>query len=282
MRKMLSFILTLCLFCSFLSYNCNAEAFDNQADLSNPKLLKYIEDEIYAQTEANLGSEDYIIEVNATYESKEALFEGISNSRETNYFGYYLSDLDVQFQGTPYVFTLGEDGQTKVVEFVADDGTWERAIRDIAIGSGVILICVTISVVSGGLGAPAISAVFAASAKTATTMALSSGTLGGVSAGLVKYIETGDPEEAMKAAAAAGSKAFKWGAITGAVVGGAQKSYSLYKEAHRVLTPREAELKALENYPGREQVSFLDGEEVPYGTPGSTRADILREVDGVV
>ena len=48
----------------------------------------------------------------------------------------------------------------------------------------------TVSVVSAGVGAPAISVVFAASAKTATTFALSSATFGGVSAAFVKGIET--------------------------------------------------------------------------------------------
>ncbi len=43
---------------------------------------------------------------------------------------------------------------------------------------------------------------------------------------------------------------------------------------------RKSELMALEIYGGEEQVSFLNGKEVPFGTPGSTRPDITREVDG--
>ena len=278
MKRLLSMILSLCLLSTVMVETTYAENVNE--DLSNPDLLRYVEAEVYAQVEAQLCSEDYDIDVSAKYESREAMLEGIANSRETNYFGYCLSDLDIKFQGAPYIFTLGEDGQTKVTEFTADDGTWDRALRDVAIGSGVILICVTVSAVSGGVGAPVISAVFAASAKTATAMALSSGSLGAVSAGLVRYVETGDPEEALKAGAEAGSKAFKWGAITGAAVGGTTKAVSLYKDSHRVLNPREAELKAFEKYSGKKQASFLDGEEVPYGTSGSTRPDVLREFDG--
>lgn len=44
-------------------------------------------------------------------------------------------------------------------------------------------------------------------------------------------------------------------------------------------TARQAELLALDKYPGTEQVSFFDGKEVPWGTPGATRPDIVRIVD---
>ena len=38
-------------------------------------------------------------------------------------------------------------------------------------GSGVILVCVTVSVVTGGAGAPAVSMIFAASAKSGAIFA---------------------------------------------------------------------------------------------------------------
>lgn len=44
-------------------------------------------------------------------------------------------------------------------------------------------------------------------------------------------------------------------------------------------TPRESELKAQEIYGGIEQRSFLNGQEVPYGTPGSTRPDLTRVLE---
>ena len=71
-----------------------------------------------------------------------------------------------------------------------------------AIGAGVILVCVTVSVVSGGLGAPAISAIFAASAKTATVYGVSSGAISGVIAGVSTAVQTdGNMDAALKAAA---------------------------------------------------------------------------------
>lgn len=80
-----------------------------------------------------------------------------------------------------------------IIQFEEYDDTYDKVIRNVAIGTGVILLCVTVSVVTGGLGAPAaVSAIFAASAKSATVFALSSGALSGVSAGIVEGLGTHD------------------------------------------------------------------------------------------
>ena len=42
-------------------------------------------------------------------------------------------------------------------------------------------------------------------------------------------------------------------------------------------TSRESEIEAKERYGGEEQQSYKDGKEVPYGTPGSTRPDLVVE-----
>lgn len=191
--------------------------------LDDKLLLAHIEDLIYSETVRNLNSEKYFVEnVSAVYISKEYLEEVAYNSQSNIYFGYTLAELNDLFQGTRYVFTLGEDGKTTVKELVEiQDTTNEEILKNVAIGTGVILICVTVSVVTGGSGAPAISAIFAASAKTGAIMAVSSAAIGGVSAGVVRGVETGDMNEALEAAALAGSEEFKWGAIGGAIAGGA-------------------------------------------------------------
>ena len=100
--------------------------------------------------------------------------------------------------------------------------------------------------VTAGAGAPVVSAVFAASAKTATTFALSSGAISGAMAGVVTGIQTGDVGEALKAAALEGSEGFKVGAITGALVGGVQQGAAIKKAADALkgspskLTPVQA------------------------------------------
>lgn len=267
------------------------------ATMDDPDLLRYMEDSIYADLEAELG-EDYVVEnVTAVYVpfvSDEYKQELAYNSQENVYFGYTLSELDQQFQGARYIFTTDENGKTTVKEFEAYDDAYDQAIKNVAVGTGVILICVTVSVVSGGVGAAPVCAVFAAAAKTGTIAALSGGVISGAAAGAVKAYETGgDMEAVAREAALKGSEGFKWGAITGALAGGVSEASTLRNAskaaeaakdgatvAKSVPTPRESELAALQKFGGKEQVTFLNGKEVAYGTKGATRPDILREVGG--
>ncbi len=225
------------------SYSFTEEEPPEFSDLADVNLLPYLEDSIYSELVTALNSEDYFVEnVNAIYISKEYLEEVAYNSQENIYFGYTLSELDSYFQGTRYVFTLGDDGQTVVTEFQKYDDTYDQILKNVAIGTGVILVCVTVSIVTYGAGAPAVSMIFAASAKTGTIMALSSGVFSGVSAGVVKGIETGDLNESMKAAALAGSEGFKWGAISGTIAGGAGEAIALKGATLNGLTMNEAAL----------------------------------------
>ena len=272
-------------------------AYLNQfTDLDDPNLLQCVSDEIYTALEADLYSDDYIVEdVNAIYISKEYLEEVAYNSQSNIFFGYTLADIEAQFDGGKYVFTLGDDNQTIVTEFEDYDDTYERIVKNVAIGAGVILVCVTVSAVTGGAGTlPAVSMVFAASAKTGAIMALSFAGIGGVAAGIVKGIQTKNFDEATKAAALVASEGFKWGAITGVITGGFSKALELRKAAkvaetaadmagkvantNTIPTPREAEIQALEKYGGTEQISYLGGKQVAMNTPGATRPDIVRQV----
>lgn len=196
--------------------------------LNDPNLMRFVEDSVYTDLVNQLDSDKYFVEnVEAVYVSKEYLDELAYNSRENVYFGYKLSELDQAFQGERYVFTLGDDGHTDVVPFEKYDDTYDQVVRNVAIGTGVILLCVTVSAVTAGAGAPAVSMIFAASAKTATTFALSSGVISGVSAGVIEGIETHDFDKAVKAASLKGSEGFMWGAVTGAIAGGAGEAIGL-------------------------------------------------------
>lgn len=209
--------------------------------LNDPDLLRYVEDSVYSSVVSELNSDEYFVEnVSSIYLSKEYIEELNYNSQSNIFFGFTLSELEEQFQGKKYVFDLGDNGQTVVHEFEEYDDTYDRVIRNVAIGTGVILLCVTVSVVSGGVGATAVSMIFAASAKTGTVMALSLGSIGVVCAGIVKGIETGDFDQALKAAALVGSEAFKWGAITGSISGGVGEAVSLHGATINGLTMNEA------------------------------------------
>lgn len=209
--------------------------------MGDPNLLRYTEDTIYENLVATLDSDEYFVEnVSAVYISQEYIDELAYNSQANIYFGYTLQELAEQFQGTKYIFTLGDDGSTIVTEFEEYDDTYDRALKNVAIGTGVILVCVTVSVVSAGLGAPAVSMIFSVAAQSGTKMALSGGIMGGVAAGIVTGVQTGDMDEALKAAALAGSEGFKWGAISGALAGGASEAIALKGATRSGLTMNEA------------------------------------------
>lgn len=210
--------------------------------LDDVELLAHIEDLVYRDTVATLNSEEYFVEnVSAVYISKEYLDEVSFNSQSNIYFGYTLAELDEIFQGTKYIFTLSESGTTTVQELQEiEDVSTETMLKNVAIGTGVILVCVTVSVVSAGVGAPAVSMIFAASATTAQTFALSSAAFGGISAGVVRGIETGDFDEALEAATMGATEGFKWGAFSGAIVGGASEAFVLNVATKGGLTMNEA------------------------------------------
>ena len=205
----------------------------NFAGMDDPELLSYVENNVYASLVQNLDSDEYFVEnVEAIYISQEYIDELSYNSQSNIFFGYTLEELNQQFQGDRYVFTLGDNGETTVekMEKAYDDST-ERIIKNVAIGGGVILLCVTVSVVTAGVGAPAVSMIFAAAAKTGTTFALSSAAMGGAAATITTGYQTHDPEAAFKAGLLAGSEGFKWGAISGAIVGGVGEGTALYGAA---------------------------------------------------
>lgn len=209
--------------------------------MNDPNLLRYTEDAIYENLVATLDSDEYFVEnVSAVYISQEYIDELAYNSQANIYFGYTLQELAEQFQGKKYIFTLGDDGSTIVTEFEEYDDTYDRALKNVAIGTGIILVCVTVSLVSAGLGAPAVSMIFSVAAQSGTKMALSGGIMGGVAAGIVTGVQTGDMDEALKAAALVGSESFKWGAITGVISGGASEAIALKGATRSGLTMNEA------------------------------------------
>ncbi len=249
--------------------------------LNDPNLLQYINDTVYSDLEQNFANDDWVIDnVSCVYKSKEYLDNLAFNSKENVYFGYTLSELEDQFEGKKFVFTVNDAGETTYKEFEAYDDTYDKVVRNVAIGTGVILICVTVSVATGGTA----SVIMAASAKTAATMALSSGAISGISQALITGIQTKDFDQTVKAAALKASEGFMWGAITGAVAGGVSEAFKAKTAAASsgvikdIPSPRESELFALEQYGGSEQVTYLAGQEVPWGTAGGTRPDVVRQI----
>lgn len=209
--------------------------------LDDETLINYVEDNIYAGLVDQLNSEEFFVEnVEAIYYPKEYIEALVSNSQPNLYFGYTSDELNKQFQGTKYVFTLGDDGQTVVVpmETLTDD-VYVKAMEDGIIGTGVILVCVTVSVVSIPVS-PAVSMIFAASASTGTAFAIESGAISFAAAAITKGYETESFEQAVKAGVEASGKGFKWGAICGVVYGGGKEAIALKGATLNGLTMNEA------------------------------------------
>lgn len=239
MKRFLSLLLTAAMLVVFGGWKTvRAEEVPTFTGMSDTDLPGYIEDTLYTSLVSELDSDEYFVEnVEAVYISQEYLDELAYNSQANVFFGYTLAELNQQFDGSKYIFTLGDNNETTVEPWEDYEDPYEQVIRNVAVGTGVILVCVTVSVVSGGA---AVSMIFAVAAKSAAVGALSGAALGGVSAGIVTGIQTGDMDEALKAAAIAGSEGFKWGAITGAISGGVSEYIGLKGATLNGLTMNEA------------------------------------------
>jgi hypothetical protein len=194
---------------------------------------------VYRSLVDALGDDYYVEDVQVRYVSQEYVEELTFNSQENVYFGYTLGSIEQYFSGERYVFTVDDDGQTTVQAFEAYDDTHEKVLRDVAVGAGAIIVCATVSLATGGV-APAVSLVFAASAEAGAVTALSSAAVGGCIAGLVTGVQTGDVDEALRAAELSAAEEFKWGALLGCVTGGVIEGKTLLSETKNGLTLNEA------------------------------------------
>jgi len=209
--------------------------------LGDPDLLRYMEDTVYSSIVELFDSDDFFVEnVSAMFLSNEYLQQLAFNSLENIYFGYTLSELDYFFQGSRYIFTLGDDGQNIARPFERYDDTFDRIVRNIATGTGVILLSVTVALVAPIFGATAVSVIFAKAAVAGGINALTGGLVSGGIAGVVTGVTTGNIDEALTAAALAASEGVMWGAITGVISGGVQTAIGLRGATVNGLTMNEA------------------------------------------
>ena len=262
MKKIVAFLLCICIVlsgCSFdqaIGTEAETGSVQSQSDtqgiteeeetpefanLSDPELCSYLEENIYTDVITTLDSQDYLVQdVKTTYVSKEYLEELAYNSKSNIYFGYDLADVEKAFGDEKYIFTCDESGNTVVQKYETYDDTFDQVVQNVAVGSGVILICVTVSAVSAGVSAPAVSVIFAAAAKTGTLMAVESSAIGAAITATVTSIQTHDVNETLKQTALSASQEFKFGAIFGAVAGGAGKLFALSDATAGGLTLNEA------------------------------------------
>lgn len=258
-------------------------------ELSDPDVRRYIQDSVYHDVVAEL-SDDYVVDkVEAIYISQEYIDELEYNSKSNIYFGYTLAQLDEAFKGERYVFTVDENGKTTVVPFEEYDDSidFDKVIKDVAVGGGVILVCVTISAITAGAGMPAASMIFAVAAQSGTSAALSGAVIGGISNAVFTGLQTGSMDEALKAGAVGASEGFKLGAIGGAIGGAASEAASLHgatagglkmNDVARIQKESGYPLDVIENINNMEQYEYLKSLDLqPKMVNGKTA--LIRDID---
>ena len=266
---------------------------------NDKKLLSYIENDICLEISNTLGNEDFIVEnVQAIYLSDEYIEELTYNSKENIFFGYTLSELDNKFGEKKYCFTLGDDGTTIVREFKSRDDSFEKMMKNVLIGSGVIVVCVAITYATNGAVAGTmlntINVMFSMAAKDSLTLASLGIPVGAIVGGITNAIknDNDDVNSVLQSSLLGATEGFKIGAIVGVVEGVANYAISQYLPKYKEMKAiedaladpnvplwRKAELRALKKYEGREQVAFLAGKEVERGVPGATVPDVIHYVD---
>ena len=289
-KFILSIVILLVLVLSFVIYNyffkskvVDLDKIDYKS-LDDSNLQNLMMENIYSGLEANLSSDDYVVKsIAMTYISKEYIEELNYNNKSNIYFGFTLSELANMFQDKKYVFTVNDKNETIVKEFEFSNDNYKRMLSNVCIGTGIILGCATISILSTGT---AISAIFMMSAKTATTMALSSAVIDGVLSYGVEYIKTGNTDKALNEGLVNSTEGFKMGAILGAVSGGSVEIASQLNQSKKFKNPnpvkrgQEGEKIAYNKYGGRQQEAYLNGNIVSSNTNGSVRPDLIRDVKG--
>lgn len=120
-KRLLSVLLCVTVLIAFGCPDMTLGEATGYQSMSDPAMLRDIEESVYNDLIGELGDEYAIVDVQAVYISQEYLDELAFNSQSNVFFGYTLAELDAQFVGTRYVFTVDENGETVAREFEAYD-----------------------------------------------------------------------------------------------------------------------------------------------------------------
>lgn len=145
----------------------------NNQKMSDADFVKKLEDSVYQlivkDLDENGNRKDLQVQdVKAVYLSKEYLEQYTYNTKETKFFGTTLGELEKKFDKQKYVFDIDENGKTTCHAVGDFDNTFDEVTQAALLGSGVILISVTIVCVTGGAPVTALVACTANSAPAIT------------------------------------------------------------------------------------------------------------------
>lgn len=122
------------------------------------------------------------------------------------------------------------DGE-KVYKMVGDKFDVNSLVAKYAIGTGVIVICVVLSVVTAG-GSTPFTCFIAGAADASVSMAIKGAAFGAATKAIIRAIKSGgDAEEALYGALEGSADGYMWGAIYGAATGGFKSKYCFTEDA---------------------------------------------------
>ena len=197
------------------------EANEDNRKISDAGFVANLQDSVYDLIVDDLDENGNtqqleVQEVKAVYLSKEYIEQYSFNSKETKFFGSTLGELEARFGDQKYVFDIDENGKT-VCHAVDDfDDTFDQVTKVALVGTGVILISVTIVCVTGG--AP-VTALVACTGPTAGAITANQAHIALMAASTaVAIFDNGDVGEAAKDIAFDTGSDFIMQAIGGATV----------------------------------------------------------------
>ncbi len=178
-----------------------SQTAETNQKISDAAFVQNLQDSVYNlivdDLDENGNEKQYEVqEVKAVYLSKEYIEQHSFNSKETKFFGSTLAELEAKFGDQKYVFDLDENGKT-VCHAVDDfDNTFEKVSQVALLGTGVVLISVTILCATSVVPATALVACTGPAASAITVNQAQIALLAASSA--VAMFDKGDVGEAAK------------------------------------------------------------------------------------
>ena len=209
-----------------------------EVDKSN---LSYLVSESLENSKYPVLVEDIAIQTMSQEYYEELEF----NSQENIYFGHTESQLLQMFDTAKYSFTVNSNGKT-IVGLDSDLFTEDyltKAMKNVAIGSGVIIVCASVSVVLSG-GATTPMAIMIVAGELTTEAALASVISGVVTAGIAKFNGESN-EKILENTITSASEGFKYAALFSGATKvltstGKYISTNIYPKANSFLTQKQA------------------------------------------
>ncbi|RSJ72456.1 hypothetical protein [Streptococcus cristatus] len=209
-----------------------------EVDKSN---LSYLVSESLENSKYPVLVEDIAIQTMSQEYYEELEF----NSQENIYFGHNESQLLQMFDTAKYSFTVNSNGKT-IVGLDSDlfkEDYLTKAMKNVVIGSGVIIVCASVSVVLSG-GATTPMAIMIVAGQLTTEAALASAISGVVTAGISKFNGESN-EEILENTIISASEGFKYAAIFSGATKvltstGRYISTNVYPKSNSFLTQKQA------------------------------------------